>query len=250
MTAQHDPQGDRDHPDTVARAGTEILAGKSVDSPGPPGGLKSKPAREQRNAGSETSQVEGSDRAGVGSVRTISLANLVTCAALSLLMGGAGAWAFQSFLARPPDPKVARSDEEPTRRRRAPDAALADLTARLDDLSGGLREIRQYVDAWPQTSTPPDLMSLEDRIVRSEKTSQDVVSLARRLDVIAARVDKNRSSIRANQEAIARFPGRLASLRGTAEAATSASDRDDGHEETDAGTRRPPQRGAARGKAT
>ncbi|AMV35845.1 hypothetical protein [Planctomyces sp. SH-PL62] len=150
-------------------------------------------------------QVDGPE---VGPSAGIGLAGLAMCAALSLLMGGAGAWAYTSFLA--PRPPVAESAASATDE--ATGQAATALAARLDDLSERVEGLRRDQDA-KVTSPMPDFGPLMERVDKVEAATSAVDSLARKLDEIPAEVDANRREIKANRESLDEVRGLVAELQ-------------------------------------
>ncbi|WP_165246558.1 hypothetical protein [Paludisphaera soli] len=126
----------------------------------------------------------------VGPTAELGLATLAVAGALSLLMGGVGAWAYLTFLADRPAPaeKAASVTAEP------PGPAAGPLADRLDDLSGRVDGVRRDLDA--KLATPmPDLGPMLERVAKLEAASSAVDSLSRKLDEIPAGVEANRASI-------------------------------------------------------
>jgi TolA-binding protein len=113
---------------------------------------------------------------------------LATSAVLALLFGGAGAWAYERFLAL----AVAglTTGAAPTR---GGNANLPGDLARLNDrvkilseqcdrLSDQNKQLQQRMDSLTKTSRPPDLASIEEKVARIGQISQQVEAIGKQVD--------------------------------------------------------------------
>jgi TolA-binding protein len=107
-------------------------------------------------------------------------AAIVTSAVLALLCGGAGAWAYERFLA----PKLEKRKVESAPPR--PDAETQNNVSRLEDRINGLsdqfKHVQARLESVPKSSAPPDLAPLEQKVARVEELSQQLDAVGKKLD--------------------------------------------------------------------
>jgi TolA-binding protein len=108
-------------------------------------------------------------------------ATIVISSALALLLGGAGAWAYERFLAQPKvekPPAVSTSPE----RESAAEKNLARLELRINDLSRQYKDIESRLELIPKAAPSTDLAPLEQKIARVDGLSQQVEAIGKKLD--------------------------------------------------------------------
>jgi outer membrane murein-binding lipoprotein Lpp len=109
-------------------------------------------------------------------------------------MGGAGAWAYQTYVA----PRLAKQGTEPDQANAGrPDRTATDLTARVDDLSGKVDQLRSRVDAPPKPSPPPDLEPIKTKLASIDDVSKRVETLGEKIDALPKRIDQQGHEIAA-----------------------------------------------------
>jgi tetratricopeptide (TPR) repeat protein len=114
---------------------------------------------------------------------------------LALLFGGAGAWAYERFLARP---EVERPAEAPAPRSGDAETtkALARLDDRLNSLSDQYKQLRSRLEAVPKPAPPPDLAPLEQRVARVDELSKQLEALSKALDPLPEKIARGEDKIR------------------------------------------------------
>jgi TolA-binding protein len=151
---------------------------------------------------------------------------LVLSAALALLFGGAGAWAYERFLA----PSRVESPPEASRPQGADPETQKDL-ARLDDrlssLSDQYKQLQSRLESLPKPAPSPDLAPLEAKVARLDGLSQQVEALGKKLDPLPqqltqydqriteldAKLDELRREVTAARERTPASRGREAAAR-------------------------------------
>jgi TolA-binding protein len=110
------------------------------------------------------------------------------------LFGGAGAWAYERYLARP-------KDERPTEASatKNEDAATTKALARLDDrlngLSGQYKELQSRIESIPKPAPPPDLAPMEQKVARLDGLSQQVEGIAKALEPLPEKIAQDERKI-------------------------------------------------------
>jgi tetratricopeptide (TPR) repeat protein len=121
---------------------------------------------------------------------TTSGAGIVTSAVLALLFGGAGAWAYERFLA----PAGAEKAPEAATRQGEDSGATKDLArlneriGRLSDQYNGLsdqyKQLQSRLESIPKPAPAPDLAPLEQKVSQVDRLSQQVEALGKKLDPV------------------------------------------------------------------
>jgi tetratricopeptide (TPR) repeat protein len=120
----------------------------------------------------------------------------VTSAVLALLFGGAGAWAYERFVA----PAVAQKAPEAATRQSG-DSGTKDL-ARFDErinkvseeynrLSDQYKQLQSRLESIPKPAPAPDLATLEQKVSQVDRLSQQVEALGKRLDPLPQRLEQD-----------------------------------------------------------
>jgi TolA-binding protein len=116
-------------------------------------------------------------------------------AVLALLFGGAGAWAYERFLARPEVERPAEAsapksgDAETTK-------ALTRLEDRINSLSGQSKQLESRIESIPKPAPPPDLASLEQKVARVDGLSEQLEALSKTLEPLRQKIAQDEGKIR------------------------------------------------------
>lgn len=138
---------------------------------------------------------------------------IATAAVMSLLFGGAGAWAYERFLARPgaehPAPAPAPRGQDPGVRKDLAglEDRIKDLSDRCNDLAGQYKELGARVESSPKSAPAPDLGPIEQKVARVDQLSQQVEAIEKKVDPLSRKVEQYDSRL-------AELDQRLDSLRG------------------------------------
>ena len=119
------------------------------------------------------------------------LGTILTSAVLAFLFGGAGAWAYQNYLA----PRLAR--QEPEARQPAaqePGADQSRLLARVDDLSGRLDQLKSRVESLPKASPTADMEPLKAKVAAVDDLSKRIQSVEEKLNDLPKRIEQEGQS--------------------------------------------------------
>jgi chaperonin cofactor prefoldin len=111
-------------------------------------------------------------------------AAIATSAVLALLFGGAGAWAYERFLAqkRAEKPVVVDATSPAPGPESEIQQNLARLELRINGLSDQYKEVRARTEAIPKSAPSPDLAPLEQKAGRVDELSQQVDAIGKKLD--------------------------------------------------------------------
>src|SRR4029077_2097666 len=111
-------------------------------------------------------------------------ANVLISAVLALLFGGAGAWAYERFLAQP---KVDRSAEASASK--SEDAETTKALARLDDRINGLsnqhKELEARIESIDKPAPAPDLAPLDQKVARVDGLSKQFEAIPNQFEAIS-----------------------------------------------------------------
>lgn len=124
------------------------------------------------------------------------LASVLASAALALLFGGAGAWAYEQFLARP-RAEVQSESSQPKAGDAEDEKKIARLDERINSLSDQYKQIQARVEAMPKPEPPPDLGPLEQKAARIDGLSKDVEAIRKAVDALPQQLEKNDQRITA-----------------------------------------------------
>jgi hypothetical protein len=197
MTERHDSASSPAR-DPVVRNENEYVVDAAASSTGTPAADPSPAAAEPRGS-------------------TVSLTNLLMCAALSLLMGLGGAWIYHAFLG---ETTIPDRPEQATESRNDSGSDSARFVERLDNLSGQVVDLGKRVDAIPKPRPAPDLKPIEEKLAKLETDAKESEARARRLDGIAGKVEKVEKDLgnsRSDQKVLEDFQSRIAGLEGQVE---------------------------------
>lgn len=138
------------------------------------------------------------------------LGTILTSCVLSLLMGGAGAWAYVDYLA----PMLAKKQAQ-TNLADVPksESNSADSPARLNDLSGKLDELQSRVDRLPKAISAQELEPLNLKLAVVDDLSKKVDTLVARVNSLPAKVDQDSRKITSLTADLAGMRNEVASLR-------------------------------------
>jgi len=121
-------------------------------------------------------------------------ADVLISAVLALLFGGAGAWAYERYLARPKDE---RSTEASATKNEdaATTKALARLDDRLNSLSDQYKQLQSRIESIPKPAPPPDLAPMEQKVARVDGLSQQVEAIAKALEPLPEKLAQDERKI-------------------------------------------------------
>jgi cell division protein FtsB len=122
-------------------------------------------------------------RRQAGSSATAGGAVIVISAALASLFGGAGAWAYERFLAQP---RAGKPSEASTSQGRDSEAQknLARLDDRVNSLSDQIKQVQSQLESIPKPAPSPDLAPLEQKVARVDQLSQQVEAIEKKQDSV------------------------------------------------------------------
>lgn len=119
---------------------------------------------------------------------------MVMSAVLSLLFGGAGAWAYERFLA-PPRAETPPAEATPPGRDSDTQKHLARLEDRINGLSDQYKDVRSRLEAIPRPSPPPDLGPLEQKVARVDEVSQQVEAIGKKLEPLPGKLAQSEQKL-------------------------------------------------------
>ena len=180
----------------MADAGEQTKAGQAPIDPSSPYG-----ARDAQNIG-DAHSVKVDMGQGPQPLRrpahrpaNASGAIVVISAVLALLCGGAGAWAYERFLAQP---KVETPPEAAATAQGRDSEAQSDL-ARLDDrinsLSEEYKQLQSRLESIPKPAPAPDLAPLEMKVAQVNRLSRQVEEIGKKLDPLSKQLAKTEHRI-------------------------------------------------------
>jgi TolA-binding protein len=120
------------------------------------------------------------------------LGTVLTSVVLSLLFGGAGAWAYQNYVAPRLEQKRPEAGQ-PTAQEAAADQAK--LLSRVDDLTGRLDQLSSRVDAFPKPGPAPDLEPLKAKVAKVDDLTKRVQGVEEKLVDLPGRIDQEGNQI-------------------------------------------------------
>jgi TolA-binding protein len=139
-----------------------------------------------------------------------SLGTILTSCVLSLIMGGAGAWAYVDYLGPMLGKKPA---EKALLDAQKSESSATDTTARMSDLSGKLDELRSRVDKLPKALTAQDLNPLKERLALLDELSRKVDAVGQRVNSLPGKIDQDSRNITTLTADLAGMRNEVASLR-------------------------------------
>jgi tetratricopeptide (TPR) repeat protein len=139
-------------------------------------------------------------------------ANVLISAVLALLFGGAGAWAYERFLAQP---KLDRSAEASASK--SEDAETTKALARLDDrinsLSNQHKQLESRIESIPKPAPAPDLAPLEQKVARVDGLSKQFDAIPNQFEAISKVLDPLPEKIAQDERKIKELDAKLEELR-------------------------------------
>jgi tetratricopeptide (TPR) repeat protein len=119
------------------------------------------------------------------------MANVLISAVLALLFGGAGAWAYERFLARPQEGRPTEASAP-----KSEDAATSKALARLDDrLNSQYKQLQSRIEAIPKPAPPPDLAALEQKMARVDELSKQLEAISKTLEPLPEKITQDERKI-------------------------------------------------------
>jgi len=182
MAADHDP-GRSDNP---VHQPTGLSSGAPLFKEEGPGEIRVTMPEHRAGPVSEIHEVE---RTGGGS----GIGTILTSAVLALLFGGAGAWAYQNYLAPRLNPQ--QRPEMPQTAAAEPDAGQAKLATRVDDLSGRLDQLKSRVESLPAPGPAPDMGPLKEKVAAVDDLSKRIQGIEEKLNDLPKKIDQEGNQI-------------------------------------------------------
>jgi chaperonin cofactor prefoldin len=173
---------------------------------------------------------------------------MMTAAVLSLIFGGAGAWAYERFLARPGGEAPAAGATAPQQGRDAVvrqdidglEDRIKDVSDQYNNRAGRYKELQERLEATPRSGPAPDLGPIERKVAQVDRIAQELDAIRKKVDPLTqkfeqeenriANLDRKVDDLR-NQGAIAggRLPGgrdrQVTLTRADRDSASRGSDR-------------------------
>jgi len=184
-----------------------------------PGGIRVTMPEHQAGPVSEIHEVERTGGTGLGTI--------LTSAFLAFLFGGAGAWAYQNYLA----PRLARQVPEAGQpAAQEPGADQSKLLARVDDLSGRIDQLKTRVDSPPKASPgpAPDIEPLKQKVAAVDDLSKRIQSVEEKLNDLPKRIDQEGNQITTLTARLEEVSNRMEGLGKEAGKEAGAEDRKQG----------------------
>jgi len=180
MSADNDPG----RLDTPVQQPTRPAMGDPVFKEDRPGGIRVTMPEHQAGPVAEIHEVEPAGGTGLGTI--------LTSAVLALLFGGAGAWAYQNYVA----PRLAK--QEPEARQpvaQEPGADQSKLLARVEDLSRGLDQLKSRVESLPKAGPTADMEPLKAKVAAVDDLSKRIQGVEEKLIDLPKRIEQEGNQI-------------------------------------------------------
>jgi len=126
---------------------------------------------------------------------------IVISSVLALLFGGAGAWAYERFLAQPGSESPATvphsQDRDPELRKDLAglDDRIKDLADRSSRLADQYKQLQSRVEAIPTSAPAPDLTGIEQKVAQVDRLSQRVEAIGKKVDPMAGKLEQDERRI-------------------------------------------------------
>jgi TolA-binding protein len=133
---------------------------------------------------------------GAAGVATIGIS-----AVLALLCGGAGAWAYEHFLARPTaaTPAAASPSQGGEQTTRKDLTGLEDRIKELSDRSNTLadqyKQLQSRLESIPNPTPAPDLAPLEQKVAQVDRLSRQVEAIEKKVDPLPQKLEQDERRI-------------------------------------------------------
>jgi TolA-binding protein len=156
---------------------------------------------------------------------------VVISAILSTLCGGAGAWAYERYLA-PRAEKLAAESRATDRDAETP-KQLARLEDRINGLSDQYKDVQARLESVAKSSSAPEVASLEQKVARVDGLSQQVEAIGNKLGPITQQLAQS-------QQKLSDLDGKLGEIRREMKETTTARERTAASPSRDDGASRTP----------
>ncbi len=113
---------------------------------------------------------------------------VVFSAVLALVFGGAGAWAYERYLAHPRAERTADAstmegrDSEIQKNLAQLDGRIKGLSDQCNNLSDQYKQLQARLEKTPKPAPSPDLAPIEEKVARVDPLSQQVEAIGKKLD--------------------------------------------------------------------
>jgi tetratricopeptide (TPR) repeat protein len=136
----------------------------------------------------------------------------LVAAVLALLFGGAGAWAYERYLAplmvdRPAEASAPKTEDAETTK------ALARLDDRINSLSNQHKQLESRIGSIPKPAPPPDLAPLEQKAARVDGLSKQFEAIPNQFEAISKVLDPLPQKIAQDERKITELDAKLEELR-------------------------------------
>ena len=120
---------------------------------------------------------------------------VVISAVLALLCGGAGAWAYERFLAQPHGEKPKEAAATAQGQDSEAQKDLARLDDRINSLSEEYKQLQSRLESIPKPAPAPDLAPLEMKVSQVDRLSRQVEEIGKKLDPLSEQLAKTEHRI-------------------------------------------------------
>lgn len=126
---------------------------------------------------------------------------IMTAALLSLLFGGAGAWAYERFLARPaaeaPAATTASQGQDPAVRKDIDgmEDRIKNLSDQYNNLASQYKQLQARVESAPKSGPAPDLGPIEQKVAQIDRLSQEVDAIRKTVDPLSQKFEQYETRI-------------------------------------------------------
>jgi tetratricopeptide (TPR) repeat protein len=120
---------------------------------------------------------------------------VVMSAVLALLCGGAGAWAYERFLAQPHEGRPKEAAATAQGRDSEAQKDLARLDDRINGLSEENKQLQSRLESIPKPAPAPDLAPLEMKVSQVDRLSRQVEEIGKKLDPLSEQLAKTEHRI-------------------------------------------------------
>ena len=120
---------------------------------------------------------------------------MVTSALLALLCGGAGAWAYERFLAQPHGERPKEAAATAQGRDSEAQKDLARLDDRINGLSEEYKQLQSRLESIPKPAPAPDLAPIEMKVAQVDRLSRQVEEIGKKLDPLSEQLAKTEHRI-------------------------------------------------------
>jgi len=123
-------------------------------------------------------------------------ASIVTSAVLALLFGGAGAWAYERFVApavaqKAPEAATPQGGDSGTKDLARFDERINKVSEEYNRLSDQYKQLQSRLESMPKLAPAPDLAPLEQKASQVDRLSQQVEALSKKVDPLPQQLERD-----------------------------------------------------------